>query len=117
MREFKVGDVCRVRQWDDMKQEFGGDEYSINCPGWLFCDDMKGLCGKQFIIAAIQQDSSPAHNCKICIPEEKDGEFFGWRITTDMLELEEEYEYRNWYTSTYEDDDLGNFDLSELLGY
>lgn len=48
---YKVGDKVRVRQWDDMVNEFGINEYEnikINFPH--FAKGMKDCCGKEFVI-------------------------------------------------------------------
>ena len=31
MNKYEVGDVLRIRAWDDMAEEFGGDGYEIPC--------------------------------------------------------------------------------------
>lgn len=55
-REFSVGDVLRVRNWEDMLEEYetvrGGD--SIVCPDnvW-FVSTMKYLCGQEFEVKEI----------------------------------------------------------------
>lgn len=50
--EFKVGDKVRVRQWDDMAEEFGVNCGLINVGTGTFSYDMKYLCGKIAIIKA-----------------------------------------------------------------
>lgn len=51
--EFHVGDVVRIRQWDDMKAEFGVDSgRDIACPG-CFIRDMKRFCGMEVTILDI----------------------------------------------------------------
>lgn len=51
---FNVGDVVRVRQWDDM-----ADEFCVDCDGdilvkeWYFRRDMIDTCGKEAIIARV----------------------------------------------------------------
>lgn len=43
---FKVGDLVRVREWEDMKKEFGcDDEGDIQCRGF-FTPNMRQYCGK-----------------------------------------------------------------------
>ncbi len=52
--KFKVGDIVRVRQWDDMKEEFGIDEYGgITCNKVHFVDGMRKLCGKKAVVSDI----------------------------------------------------------------
>ena len=44
--KFKVGELVRIRQWDDMAKEFGLTMLgSISCQ-CCFTDEMKPLCGK-----------------------------------------------------------------------
>lgn len=48
--KFKVGDVCQIREWDDMEREFGiSPDGSIKADAG-FVSGMRGLCGKKFII-------------------------------------------------------------------
>lgn len=45
-REFRIGDIVLIRQWDDMAREFGFNSYgSIDC-NFSFTLSMKKLCGK-----------------------------------------------------------------------
>ena len=51
--EFHVGDVIRIRQWDDMKAEYGLDHRGdIRCPG-CFVKAMKEFCGREVTITNI----------------------------------------------------------------
>lgn len=52
--DFQVGDIVRVRQWDDMKEEFGGDEddYEIFMPD-MFVYTMSSYCGEEHEITRI----------------------------------------------------------------
>lgn len=48
---FQVGDVVRVRSWDDMKDEFGLDVYGdINCR-FRFTRAMQKMCGKLYHVS------------------------------------------------------------------
>lgn len=79
MSDFKVGDVVRVRQWDDMMSEFGLDcDGNIDCAA-CFTVDMEDLCGRVFTISKMTKYGSK----EIYIVR---GHDFGWTITTDMLE-------------------------------
>lgn len=42
---FKAGDKVVVREWDDMKREFGSDERGILTPV-IFTSEMKTFCGR-----------------------------------------------------------------------
>lgn len=75
-KEFKVGDKVRIRQWDDMKKEFGVDgDGDIDCNTSFFVPEMKSLCGKEFVIE------------KVYDSEVVTGHNSGWTITNEMLEL------------------------------
>lgn len=51
--EFKVGDKVRIREWQDMVDEFGiNEDGNIPC-NKVFTVNMKFLCGKDFVIEDI----------------------------------------------------------------
>lgn len=87
--DIHIGDVLRIRQWDDMVDEFGlkpsGD---IGCGG-VFVKNMKCLCGKQFTVSSVEYGNYRS--------DERVERIIGqcrkmWRITADMLEpLEEDF--------------------------
>jgi len=87
VEQYKVGDHVRVKDWDEMQSEFGGDEYCIETPGYLFLHAMKHLCGADFHIQKIQR----GHDATVFRSEEgvelkSDGEpgrF--WLITANMI--------------------------------
>lgn len=74
MGRYKIGDKVRVREWDDMLKEFGGDDHAISCTCY-FMDCMKPLCGKVFTV--IEERSTVSY--------ELDGEASGWACSDDML--------------------------------
>lgn len=49
---FCIGDIVRIRDWEDMKKEFGVVGGMIPCR-FSFTPRMRKLCGKQFIISGI----------------------------------------------------------------
>ena len=53
----KEGNIIKIRQWDDMEEEYGysGSEKAIMCKH-LFTDDMGELCGKEFKITKQMED-------------------------------------------------------------
>lgn len=70
---FKVGDIVRIREWDDMVEEFGKTADHIDCR-YAFTEPMRPLCGKEFTILRIE-------GAKVF------GSDFGrWTISTDMIE-------------------------------
>lgn len=40
-----VGEKVRIRQWDDMAEQYGVDDVNIPC-GAFFMNDMRYLCGE-----------------------------------------------------------------------
>lgn len=54
--DIKVGDVLRIRQWEDMKCEFGADKFdsiNIDDDNESFVAEMRYLCGKKFTVKEI----------------------------------------------------------------
>ena len=80
--EFKVGDKVRIRQWDDMAEEFGLNKYgNIELKDDVFCPDMKCLCGKIATIRAF----GTSNFVNLEFENEVDKSDY-WRYTTEMLE-------------------------------
>lgn len=48
---YKIGDKVRVRQWDDMVEEFGTDVVGIYINNCYFVEGMKKYCGKTYEIS------------------------------------------------------------------
>lgn len=90
-REFKVGQVVTIRQWDDMEREFGlkdKDVYyswdSIKIPGTDFTEPMKNLCGEKAIITS---HVKYRNHDKITLDfHNKELRDTNWYYTTDMIE-------------------------------
>lgn len=78
--KFKVGELVRIRQWDDMEKEFGTVGTSILClPN--FVKEMKPLCGKYAEIVRLYiggRVDLKLFNC--------DGLHTSWRYSVDMIE-------------------------------
>lgn len=91
-RNFKVGDKLRIREWEDMKSEFGIEDGVIQC-SYDFVFEMRYMCGRDFTISAIRDGI-------FCSKEgiEKEGKY-RWNISRDMLEYRRDY-------STATDDEL-----------
>lgn len=97
--EPKVGDLVRIRQWDDMAREFGLNEYgSIKCD-FSFIEAMKHLCGVSFIITSIE-------NRKVYGLREANVTPSNFNISFDMIEL---------FDEDYGDDDVDSD--TELLSF
>ena len=78
---FKVGELVRIRQWDDMEKEFGTRSTgSVNCR-CLFTVAMKPLCGKYAEIKDLRVDGIVFLRFFNCEKEDK-----CWSYSTDMIE-------------------------------
>lgn len=78
--KFKVGELVRIRQWDDMAKEFGTTgSGSVACK-FCFAEGMKPLCGKYAEIVSLDDSSVKLKffNC--------DGLSTFWSYSTDMIE-------------------------------
>lgn len=79
--KFKVGELVRIRQWDDMVKEFGTRSTgSVNCKCY-FTVAMKPLCGKYAEIKDLRVDGIVFLHFFNCEKEEK-----CWSYSTDMIE-------------------------------
>lgn len=55
--KYKVGDIVRIREWDDMVSEFGIDKVGdINCGSSYFVSHMKKYCGSSMTIASVENN-------------------------------------------------------------
>lgn len=77
---YKVGDKVRVRQWDDMVEEFGTDEAGrINQKtGCRFTEEMKNFCGGVYEICYVLE--------RAYLLKDEYGHTYYWYFTDDMLE-------------------------------
>ena len=79
--KFKVGELVRIRQWDDMVKEFGTRSTgSVNCR-CLFTKGMKPLCGKYAEIKDLRADGIVFLRFFNC-----DDSVENWNYSTDMIE-------------------------------
>ena len=79
--KFKVGELVRIRQWDDMIKEFGTiDTGSVNCKCY-FTTGMKRLCGKYAEITNLREGGYVGLKLFNC-----DGLNTSWGYSTDMIE-------------------------------
>ena len=79
---FKVGELVRIRQWDDMEKEFGTDGYGSVACNLYFTESMKPLCGKYAEIVSLDENNVVVElkffNC--------DGLNTSWGYSKDMIE-------------------------------
>lgn len=79
--KFKIGELVRIRQWDDMVKEFGTRATgSVDCK-CHFTVDMKPLCGKYAEIKDLRVDGIVFLRFFNC-----DGSVENWNYSTDMIE-------------------------------
>ena len=78
MAKFKVGDRVKIRQWDDMKREYGMDPYGAIMMPCTFMPEMRKYCGKTVII---QDVASTLRDDRYHI---KGGD--GWCFSDEMFE-------------------------------
>lgn len=89
--DIHIGDVLRIRQWDDMANEFGVNALgSIDCR-CCFTTEMIHMCGKQFTVSNIYEDyGETIYNSMEGVEYDLDGIEFDeddtWDISADMLE-------------------------------
>lgn len=72
-----IGDRLRVREWEDMAEEFGYEGDEIACD-LTFTQDMEYMCGMPFTVEAISSDMRRFFS--------KEGIEEHWSISADMLE-------------------------------
>ena len=78
--KFKIGELVRIRQWDDMVKEFGTRSTgSVNCK-CQFTTEMKPLCGKYAEIKDLRVDGIVSLHFFNC-----DGLSTCWNYSTDMI--------------------------------
>lgn len=77
---FKVGELVRIRQWDDMAKEFGIKSLEVIMCQCGFIDVMKPLCGKY---AEIVRLNGSLVELKFSNCDDLDT---SWEYSTDMIE-------------------------------
>lgn len=95
MSIFNIGDLVRIRQWDDMIAQYGASDYGIATPDAAFVHNMKNLCGREFII-----DNFIEQYGRIFVK----GHNFPWSITEYMIEPVDEPE-----DDMYDSEEIENF--------
>ena len=79
---FKVGELVRIRQWNDMVKEFGTDSFGSVACRYFFNKRMKPLCGKYAEIVSLAENGVDVKlkffNC--------DDLDTSWEYSTDILE-------------------------------
>lgn len=79
--KFKVGELVRIRQWDDMEKEFGTNDIGdILCENG-FIKEMYPLCGLYAEIVSLDKDGRVGLKFFNC-----EGSYTGYTYSTDMIE-------------------------------
>lgn len=76
IHDLKIGDIVRIRDWDDMAAEFGETFGSIDTKDYVFVYRMKECCGIEAPIKHIQGVAIRLDHPKAS----------RWIFTADMLE-------------------------------
>lgn len=82
-REFHIGDVVRIRDWEDMEQEFGLNEYGNIACRFSFTDKMRSYCGEVYTIGHIDERKHVHF-------EERHSLSGDFNVSFDMIELVED---------------------------
>lgn len=111
LSDISVGDIVRIRQWDDMAAEFGIDAWGdINCMH-SFVPAMKYYCGLEGEVVSVDYESNliglgpvqrDINDCGV--------NFDDWSISSDMLEFVSD---AGSYSASYEE--LSDEDLRSAL--
>ena len=89
--DIKVGDVLRIRQWEDMKCEFGVDKFdsiNIDDDNESFVVEMRYLCGKKFTVKEIDKTKNRIRFVSKEGIEIEARNDWSWSISAGMLERE-----------------------------
>lgn len=81
--DIKLGGVYRIRQWEDMAEEFGGDNDIIPCTG-AFVRRMRYLCGQEVEILYKSEGFGGFEAVGVKYLNSINNR--NWTITPDMLE-------------------------------
>ena len=92
---FHIGDLVRIRQWDDMIAQYGASDYGIATPDAAFVHNMKNLCGREFTIEGFTE-----RHGRMFV----DGHNFPWSITEYMIEPADELE-----DGVYDSEEINTF--------
>lgn len=74
------GDRLRIRQWDDMKAEFGLNNYRNIACTCIFTEEMRDICGKEFEVDDVGRSEI------FPVITEETTYFSSWHISADMVE-------------------------------
>ena len=82
-REFHVGDLVRIRDWDDMEIEFGLNDFGSIACRFSFTEEMASYCGEVYTIEYIDE----REHVHFAERHSLSGDY---KVSFDMLELVED---------------------------
>ena len=87
-REFQVGDICYIREWEDMEAEFGVSERGSIDTEVAFLNGMRCLCGSLFTVSSVEKHIGyTRYRSYEKVEEYNHYRGLSYIITGDMLEL------------------------------
>lgn len=105
LASFEIGDFVQVKDWDEMKEEFGLDEDGgAKTPNLRFIGAMKYLCGQVFQVRELSEYNGHVFLRSVENIEERDGGPGFWYITPYMVKpvddsgSEVEVDFDSWQT-------------------
>ena len=92
-KDIHIGDVLKIRSWEDMCMEFDVDEdEEILYDGVWFLKDMRDLCGKIFTVSNAEGDDECGYDYQSVQGVEHLDKYKTWSIRAWMLEPYEDDE-------------------------
>lgn len=93
-KDIHIGDVLKIRSWEDMKFEYGVDEFGaiVSDKGVCFHEEMQYLCGRIFTVEDVEQRVGKETKYYSVEDVENLDTYGGWYITAWMLEPYEDDE-------------------------
>lgn len=88
--EIPVGTLCRIREWEDLAEEFGVDPFGDipECDA-SFTEEMRYMCGKLFTVASVYPSATRQYHYY----RSEEGVEDDYTISGDMLELVDESDF------------------------
>lgn len=93
-KDIHIGDMLKIRSWEDMKSEYGVDEFGVivSDKGVCFHEEMQHLCGRIFTVQDVEQHVGKETRYYSVEDVARLADCGGWYITAWMLEPYEDDE-------------------------
>lgn len=91
LETFHVGDMVRIRQWEDMEMEYGVNRRGSIKTSIAFAQRMRPLCGEVAVIETIPKVWFPKVTLRFLNRPDVDSAY--WLFSTEMLEPYQEPEF------------------------